>query len=98
MAYTPSAPTLRLDGDPTAQVINPNAKPASRILIGLMGVFFGWCGIHRFLLGNYVVGVIQILVTLMTFGFGGIWGTIEGFMVLFQAKSFRYTASGRPVR
>lgn len=59
---------------------NPNAK--SKVLAGLLGIFFGSIGVHRFYLGYVGVGIVQLLVTIVTFGFGGLWGFVEGIMIL----------------
>ena len=63
---------------------------------GLLGVFLGGWGIHRFYLGYTGIGVAQIFVTLFTCGIGGLWGFIEGIMIL--AGSFNQDAQGRPLK
>ena len=40
----------------------------------LLGIFLGGFGVHRFLLGYTTIGIVQILVTLITCGFGAWWG------------------------
>jgi len=60
--------------------VDPNAK--SKIVAGLLGIFLGSFGIHRFYLGYTGIGVAQIIVSLVTCGVGGIWGFIEGIMIL----------------
>lgn len=58
-------------------------KPVkSRIIAGLLGIAFGAIGLHRFYLGFYGLGVTQIAVTLLTGGYGVIWGFIEGVLIL----------------
>ena len=59
---------------------NPNAK--SRVVAGLLGIFFGGIGVHNFYLGFNNKAIIQILVSFLTCGFGSIWGFIEGIMIL----------------
>ena len=54
----------------------------SKIAAGLLGLFLGAYGIHRFYLGDVGIGVAQIVVTIVTCGIGGIWGPIEGIMIL----------------
>ena len=49
---------------------------------GLLGIFLGACGIHNFYLGNTSRGVIQLVLTLVTCGVAGIWGFIEGILIL----------------
>lgn len=60
--------------------MNPNAK--SKMAAGLLGLFLGAYGIHNFYLGNAGRGVAQIIVTLITCGVGGLWGFIEGILIL----------------
>ncbi len=68
----------------------------SRIAAGLLGIFLGGFGIHRFYLGYIGIGVVQIIVTLCTCGAGHIWGFIEGILVL--VGSINKDAYGRPLR
>ena len=70
----------------------------SRVLVGVLGIFLGGFGVHRFLMGYTAIGVIQIVVTLVTCGFGAIWGFIEGIMVLAKAQAFERDAHGRPLQ
>ncbi|MBF4993441.1 NINE protein [Arthrobacter gandavensis] len=73
-------------------------EPKSRLAAGLLGIFLGGLGIHRFYLGYTTLGIVQLLVTLFTFGFGAIWGFVEGIMILAGAQSFRTDARGVPLR
>jgi len=57
-----------------------NAK--SKIVAGILGIFLGGLGIHRFYLGYIGIGVIQIVVTVITCGIGHLWGFIEGILIL----------------
>lgn len=54
----------------------------SKIVAGLLGIFLGGWGIHRFYLGYTGIGIIQIFVTLFTCGMGAFWGVIEGVLIL----------------
>ncbi len=58
----------------------PDAK--SKMAAGLLGVFLGGFGVHRFYLGYVGIGIAQILVTVFTCGLGWIWGFIEGILIL----------------
>jgi len=73
-------------------------EPKSRLAAGLLGIFLGGLGIHRFYLGYTTLGIVQLLVTLFTFGAGAIWGFVEGIMILAGAQSFRVDARGVPLR
>lgn len=54
----------------------------SKLLAGLLGIFLGGMGIHNFYLGYIGKGIVQIIVTIITCGFGSIWGLIEGIVIL----------------
>lgn len=74
-----------------------NALLKSRIAAGVLGVFLGGFGIHRFYLGYTAIGVVQILVTVLTCGVGHFWGFIEGICILAGA-AITTDAEGRPMR
>lgn len=65
----------------------------SKMVAGLLGIFLGAWGVHRFYLGYMGMGAIQIAVTICTCGLGGIWGLVEGIMIL--VGSFDEDADGR---
>ncbi|WP_114854731.1 TM2 domain-containing protein [Brachybacterium sp. YJGR34] len=73
-------------------------EPTSRLLAGLLGIFLGGFGVHRFLLGYTTIGIIQIVVTVITCGFGAWWGLIEGIMILAKSPAFLRDAHGRPLK
>lgn len=54
----------------------------SKMAAGLLGIFLGAWGVHNFYLGFTKKAVIQIIVTLVTCGIGGIWGFVEGILIL----------------
>ncbi len=63
---------------------NPDAK--SKLVAGLLGILLGSFGVHNFYLGYTGKAVAQLLITVLTCGFGAmissIWGLIEGIMIL----------------
>lgn len=65
---------------PAANAAGFGAK--SKVVAGLLGIFIGSLGIHRFYLGYTGIGVLQILLTLVTCGAAGLWGFIEGILIL----------------
>jgi TM2 domain-containing membrane protein YozV len=75
----------------------------SKLVAGLLGIFVGGLGIHRFYLGYNTIGIIQILVTvvggIVTCGIGAIggaiWGLVEGILIL--TGSINKDAQGRPL-
>lgn len=75
----------------------PDPQAQSRLVVGLLGIFLGGFGVHRFLLGYTTIGILQIVVTLLTCSIGAWWGVIEGIMVLAKSPSFERDAHGRPL-
>jgi TM2 domain-containing membrane protein YozV len=69
----------------------------SRIAAGILGILLGGLGIHRFYLGYVGIGIVQIVVTIVTFGIGSIWGLIEGILIL-TGSGITKDAKGRPLR
>lgn len=64
----------------------PQGEQKSKLAAGLLGIFLGSLGVHNFYLGNTGKALAQLLITVLTCGFGslvtGIWGLIEGIMIL----------------
>lgn len=55
----------------------------SRFVAGVLGIFLGCLGIGRFYIKSYKIGILQILVSVVTLGFGGfLWGVIDGCRIL----------------
>lgn len=67
----------------------------SKMAAGLLGIFLGAWGIHNFYLGFIKKAIIQIVVSLVTCGIGGIWGFIEGIMIL--CGKINTDANGNPL-
>ena len=63
----------------------------SRIAAGLLGIFLGALGVHRFYLGYTGVGTLMLCITLFTCGLGAaitsIWGLVEGILCLLGAMT-----------
>lgn len=57
-----------------------------KMVAGILGILLGALGIHKFYMGFQKEGIIMLLVTLLTCGFGGgimgIIGLVEGIMYL----------------
>lgn len=57
-----------------------------KIPAGVCGILLGSLGVHKFILGYTTAGLIMLLVTLLTCGFGGfvtgVIGLIEGIIYL----------------
>jgi len=60
----------------------PTPVESKRVLAGLMGILFGGLGIHRFVLGDSTGGLIRIAITVVTCGFGGFIGLVEGIIYI----------------
>ena len=67
----------------------------NRWVAGLLGIFLGPLGVHRMYLGFVGIGILQIVVTFVTLGIGGIWGFIEGVLCLCGAMR---DVDGLPLR
>ena len=71
------------------QSVNPGAMndwkqmgADKKIIAGILGILVGSLGIHKFVLGYTTEGIIQIVITVITCGAGGIVGLIEGIIYL----------------
>ncbi len=53
-----------------------------KLVAGLLGIFLGTFGIHKFVLGYTKEGIIQLIAGIVTCGFAGIIGLIEGIIYL----------------
>ncbi len=61
-----------------------------KLLAGLLGIFLGGFGVHKFVLGYTQEGVIQIIITVLTCGVGQIIGFIEGIIYLTKSDEEFY--------
>lgn len=67
---------------------SPSTVPGAekKLAAGICGILLGCFGVHKFVMGYTMEGVIMLLVTLLTCGIGspimGIIGLIEGIMYL----------------
>lgn len=82
------------------QNYNQNPQAKSKIAAGLLGIFLGSFGVHNFYLGYTGKAVAQLLITLLTCGFGAfissIWGLVEGILIL--TGSINVDANGIPLK
>lgn len=67
----------------------------SKITAGLLGIFLGGFGVHNFYLGFIGKAVGQIVLTVFSCGLGGLWGFIEGILIL--AGTINKDADGLPL-
>lgn len=79
---------------------NNDSNAKSKIAAGLLGIFLGCFGIHNFYLGNTGKGLAQLLITLLSCFMlsivSGIWGLIEGILIL--TGSINTDADGNSLR
>ncbi|SDN00102.1 zinc ribbon domain-containing protein [Acetanaerobacterium elongatum] len=72
----------------------------SKIAAGLLGILLGSLGIHNFYLGFTNKAIAQLLITVLSCGalgvVSGIWGFVEGIMILTGSMSF--DANGVPLK
>jgi hypothetical protein len=59
--------------------------PKSKLVAGVLALFLGALGIHRFYLGYSSIGAAMLLITLLTCGWGGIlvaiWALVEAVII-----------------
>ena len=54
----------------------------NKVVAGLLGLFLGSLGAHRFYLGFIGIGILQMVLTFATCGVAGFWGFVEGILCL----------------
>jgi len=77
------------------QVVNESGNPITqqenkKLVAGILAILVGSLGIHKFILGYTQEGVIQIIISFLTCGFGGIIGLIEGIIYLTKSDEEFY--------
>ena len=58
------------------------AGAEKKLAAGICGILLGGLGIHKFILGYTTQGILQIVITACTCGFGSVIGLIEGIIYL----------------
>jgi len=81
---------------PGYQPMPYGVEQKSKLAGGLLGIFLGGFGAGRFYLGYTTLGIAQLVVTLVTFGLGGLWGFIDGIMIL--TGSVKTDGNGYPLK
>ncbi|HEX3732734.1 MAG TPA: TM2 domain-containing protein [Mycobacteriales bacterium] len=66
----------------------------SKLITGILQIVPG-LGIGRMYAGHIGLGVTQLIVTVVTFGCGGIWTLIDGILILVNGGT---DGEGRPLR
>lgn len=76
---------------PTEQWNAPAPRQDNKkILAGVMGIIFGYLGVHKFILGYTKEGLIQVGLSIVTCGVAGIVGFIEGIIYLTKSDEEFY--------
>lgn len=71
--------------------------PKQKMVAGILGILLGAWGIHSFYMGNSKKGIIQIVATIVTCGILGIWGLVEGILILIGNDQAKTDAYGVPL-
>lgn len=74
----------------------------SKVAAGILGILLGGLGIHNFYLGKNKIALIQLLVSVVSFGvlypIMGIWGLVEGILILIGHENYRTDSNGVPLK
>ncbi|WP_368666183.1 TM2 domain-containing protein [Micromonospora sp. CV4] len=73
----------------------PGYSDKSKVVAGILGILLGTFGAGRFYTGHTKIAVLQLVVSLVTCGFGALWGLIDGILILVNGGT---DAQGRPLR
>lgn len=57
-----------------------------RTTAGILGILLGWLGAHQFYLGSTTTGIIEIVLSAVTCGFGSLLGFVEGILLLVMSQ------------
>jgi TM2 domain-containing membrane protein YozV len=76
--------------------LNKPKAVKSKYLAGILGLVLGGAGVHRLYLGYYGIALAQLAVTVLTAGYGLLWGFVEGVLIL--AGHLDKDAQGRPLK
>lgn len=78
---------------------NTRVGSKSKVAAGILGIILGAFGVHNFYLGYNGKAVAQLLITLLSCfvlsGISGLWGFIEGIMIL--TGNIATDADGNPL-
>ena len=76
---------------PTEDWNNPKPQQENKkVVAGIFALLLGSLGIHKFYLGYTQEGVIQIVISVVTCGIGGIIPFIEGILYLVKSDEEFY--------
>lgn len=78
---------------PQNQYVPPVASGKSRVVYIVLGVLLGGLGVHNFYAGRTGIGIAQLLITLLTCGYGA---AIIWIWVLIEVCTVTKDGQGRP--
>jgi len=70
--------------------LNSGKAENKKVTAGVLGIVLGSFGAHKFYLGYQKEGIIQLVVTVVTCGLGGIIGFVEGIIYLTKSDDEFY--------
>lgn len=84
------------------QPYNPQPDDSKRILCGVMAIIFGGLGIHYFIMGKTVAGLLSILLSLCTCGIWSMVMLAQGIVILCMSdqefnRKYIYSTSTLPL-
>ena len=90
-------------GQQPAYGVPYGTEQKSKVVAGILGILLGSLGIHNFYLGKTKIALIQLLVSVLSFGipcyvFMAIWGLVEGILILIGNENYRTDAKGIPLK
>lgn len=79
-----------------AETLKPVEGVKRKWIATTLAFFLGGAGAHRFYLGFYKMGLAQLALTILTHGYGVLWGFIDA--ILLFAGHIHKDAKGRPFK
>ena len=79
-----------------AETLKPVQGVKRKWIATPLAFFLGAIGAHRFYLGFYKLGFAQLVLTILTHGYGVLWGFIDS--ILLFAGHINKDAKGRPFK
>jgi len=76
--------------------LEPPKAVKYKYLAGVLGLLFGFAGVHRLYLGYYKMALAQLILTALTHGYGVLWGFIEAILII--GGQINKDAKGRPLK
>lgn len=75
-----------MEAAPQMQASMPAAAPKQKMVAFLLAFFLGVFGVHNFYLGKKGMGFTQLLITVLTLGFGALitapWALVQSILIL----------------